>query len=342
MTQKAPARTVKTDGLPNSRPKKKLFGADLSVEKCKIRFFGIKISFKWYKFIKLLLSSPLPLRLRWWIKGKLDKYEIYPMWQYEIRYHKFDLNEISELFEIYKLYPKNIMNSIDSIDFIIKNKISVARIGDGEIVNEIVGKRCYFPELKERLIKILMEGSNSKCLVCTNAFFPADQNIKLFLRKVAAFYWIKVITLETFKTLKFTKNGMYGDAYCFLNYFKENDSKDVVEQKKKYIRKIWDKRKILFVVNKNSPVVNDTTEFCDTKEKAYIYGPAAGAFSEYERIMKEIKQYDKDWLIYIELGPCATILAYELSKLGYQALDMGNYYSRIISNNFTDIDAKVI
>ncbi len=318
------------------------FDTDLSLEKCKFHFFGIRISFKWHKFIKILLSSPLPLKWRWWIKGKLDKYEIYPMWQYEIRYHKFDLNEISELFEIYKLFPKNIMNSDDTLDFIIKNKISVARVGDGEIVNEIVGKRCYFPELKERLIKILMNGSNSKCLVCTNAFFPADQNIKLFLRKVAAFYWTKVISLETFKTLKFAKSGMYGDAYCFLNYFKENDSSDLAEKKKKYIRQIWEKRKVLFVVNKNSPVMNDKSEFCDVEQKAFVFGPAGGAFAEYDRIMQEIKQYDTDWLIYIEMGPCATILAYELSKLGYQALDMGDYYSRIILSDFNNINNNVI
>ena len=34
--------------------------------------------------------------------------------------------------------------------------------------------------------------------------------------------------------------------------------------------------------------------------------------------------FDKEYLVLLSLGPCATVLAYDLSKKGYQALDIGH------------------
>ena len=39
---------------------------------------------------------------------------------------------------------------------------------------------------------------------------------------------------------------------------------------------------------------------------------------------KEVKKQDKSKLILIALGPTATILAYDLSNEGYQAIDIGH------------------
>ena len=44
----------------------------------------------------------------------------------------------------------------------------------------------------------------------------------------------------------------------------------------------------------------------------------------YEEIFKEITKQDKSKLILIALGPTATVLAYDLSKAGYQAIDIGH------------------
>lgn len=316
-----------------------LLNLDFSLHHCIITIFGIKISIRCEKFIRFILSSCLPLQLRWWIRAKLDKSEINPMWQYEIRYHKFNIDEVTELFEIYKSFPKNILSAEETIDYIINNKVSVARIGDGEeLLHNILNRNCHFPILKEKLIKVMQDGSNSNCLVCILSFYLADSQANYFLKKAHAYYWSNVIRAETFKNLPFNKGCVFGDAYSFLSYFRDGDSTDVIESKKKHLRKIWDNRRVLFVINKNSPIVADKTEFCNVTKKAYIYGPNGNAFSEYDRMMKEIKQYDSDWLIYIEMGACATVMAYELSKLGYQALDMGSYYSRIILNDFGDIN----
>ena len=56
----------------------------------------------------------------------------------------------------------------------------------------------------------------------------------------------------------------------------------------------------------------------------FIYGPKAHAFREYERILQEALKQPKDRLMIVVLGPTATILAYDLAKSGYQALDIGH------------------
>ena len=40
--------------------------------------------------------------------------------------------------------------------------------------------------------------------------------------------------------------------------------------------------------------------------------------------MTEAKKVSKDKLIFLALGPTATVLAYDLYKLGYQAIDIGH------------------
>ena len=44
----------------------------------------------------------------------------------------------------------------------------------------------------------------------------------------------------------------------------------------------------------------------------------------YDNLLTNAKKIDKDRLVIIILGPTATVMAYDLAKLGYQALDFGH------------------
>lgn len=55
-----------------------------------------------------------------------------------------------------------------------------------------------------------------------------------------------------------------------------------------------------------------------------IIAPNEDAFDVYEGIYKAALTYGKDRLILIALGPTATVLAYDLAKAGYWALDIGH------------------
>ena len=69
------------------------------------------------------------------------------------------------------------------------------------------------------------------------------------------------------------------------------------------------------------------SEMCirdSAKSVNYIYGPKAHAFRDYDRLLAEAKAQPKDRLMIVVLGPTATVLAYDLAKAGYQALDIGH------------------
>lgn len=52
--------------------------------------------------------------------------------------------------------------------------------------------------------------------------------------------------------------------------------------------------------------------------------PEKNAFNFYKEILNQSSSLPSSKLIIIALGATATVLAYDLSKLGYQALDLGH------------------
>jgi glycosyltransferase family protein len=50
----------------------------------------------------------------------------------------------------------------------------------------------------------------------------------------------------------------------------------------------------------------------------------AQAFDVYDELLSNLAKTPKDVVIYLALGPTATVLAFDLHKMGYQALDLGH------------------
>ena len=121
---------------------------------------------------------------------------------------------------------------------------------------------------------------------------------------------------------------LYFDIY-FVNKLYGNSffSRDAVfyELTLNELKSIWNKRNVCFVVPENGRFEYDERLFRNIKSKTEIYVPATSAFDDYNRILKECKKQPLDTLFFIAAGPTATVLASDLSKLGYQALDMGHF-----------------
>ena len=62
----------------------------------------------------------------------------------------------------------------------------------------------------------------------------------------------------------------------------------------------------------------------NTKSIKRILCPTRNAFKLYDKILNATLKFDKSYLILISLGPTATILAHDLTKHGYQAVDIGH------------------
>ncbi len=290
-----------------------------------VHILGIRIKIsKNYSFEKILYNLaffvPKKYKSKWWEN---------------LKYNKFSFDEVAGLIAVYKAYPKNILSAEDSINYVVKHKCSVARIGDGEeLVGNMLAKDPVFEGLKKRLIEICESGTDDTCLVCFNQFNIDDDKLLKGARQHFAWYYSRRLEAKDLENISFVTDRPYGNAYLFLHYFRATDSKEERKQKRDNISAIWADKKILFVVNEASKICQDDWYFDNTLERAFVNVPPSKAYGEYDRIMSDILKYDKDWLIYIEAGACATVLAYDLSKLGYQALDMGDYYSRIIYKQY--------
>ncbi len=308
---------------------RKIFFIKKDNHKIVISFFNIKIAIKnKYSRIDVLkkLLFMLPSKFKLLCLSFLDsEYR----WKYEIQYKKFTYDEIFELFKTQKIYPKNILSVSETIDYLINTKCSLARMGDGEeFLCNMLAETCAYPELKQRLLEICAEGSNDSCLVCINNFNADNELCPKEYRQHFVHYYSMVVPAQRLQKIKFSETNIYGDAYA-LAFYLHTDDKEIFYERRHKIETLWQNRKVLFVVNNFSDVLKDDVVFKDVLEKGYIYVPSSNAYEKYDEVMREITEnYDASWLIYVEAGAMATVLCYELSKQGYQALDMGSYYNR--------------
>lgn len=241
-----------------------------------------------------------------------------------------------------KFYPHNILSVYDSISNIVEHKKSIARIGDGEFLVMLGQKNVWgnnSETLQKKLLEICEHGSTDKCLVCLNPYHLYGNTSRWF-----CWYYLRTIE-DIIKNIKFNFNTLYGDAYAFHHAVQETINKPVLglHGKKNYVRvnmdvlgeikKLWESKPVLFVVNEKSPCIPDELNVFDNcVKREFLFIPPTGAFSKYNEIMAKISQYPKDFLVYLECGEMGTVLAWELSQAGYQAIDMGDFYRRLIDS----------
>ena len=106
-----------------------------------------------------------------------------------------------------------------------------------------------------------------------------------------------------------------------MSHIDKSGCADYVEK----LKKIWEGRRICIVEGKYSRLGLGNDLFSNTSGIVRILCPARDAFSQYGKILKcIIENVSTDKLVLIALGHTATVLAYDLSKKGFQAIDLGH------------------
>lgn len=223
----------------------------------------------------------------------------------------------NKLINIKKTYPK-VMSTTETVKEILSGK-SISRFGDGEL-NLIMDKglgeyQVYDKKLSKRL-KEIIKSPTKNCIIAINNFCDKWDDTKLDGENFS--YWEKYWLMHWGKLKNIYKKGyLYGcTEVSRVTVFKENDIK--------YIKKIWNKRKVLFVVGSGSHFVYEKRLFDNVENAKILVVRGKSSFNEYDSILDKIMTFDKQYLIMLSLGPCATVLAYDLSNKGYQALDIGH------------------
>ena len=218
--------------------------------------------------------------------------------------------------------PK-VVKAKETIKTLYSTRKSMARFGDGEF-NLIEGRDIGFqkasPEMASRLAEVLKSDDENILIGIPDVFGSLDaycQHVRSYWREFLPQNRNRIYNLLNL-------NKTYYDA-CFTGYAIQaaETNEECLEEYYVEMRKIWDNRDVVIIKGEGTETyVNDIYD--NAKSVKYIYAPKAHAFEHYDDILESAKKESKDCLFIIVLGPTATILAYDLAKLGFQALDMGH------------------
>lgn len=210
----------------------------------------------------------------------------------------------------------------DTLDYIINNKCSVSRFGDGEFklaCGESIRFQKYDKDLADKLSCILKSKENN-LLVCISDIFKHPK----WMIKSSYKYTYNIVAVNRKKWIKkLDLNKLYGNAFISRLYFDWKD-KNSCQNRFEKIKKIWDKKNIVIIEGFQSRLGYHNDLFSNVSSIGRILCPTKNAFASYEKILNETKKISKDILILIALGPSASVLAYDLSKLGYWVIDIGH------------------
>jgi len=235
------------------------------------------------------------------------------------QFKRISAQDERKLIEIDRDFPK-VLSTRDTLALIVNQKASICRYGDAEFdISLQKNKNDPYQRPSEalslRLNEILQHGSEDGLVVAIPPFNSQFNNDKNYFGKLSFWEWYWLTRFDELKML-FVKPP-FGNSFVSRDcVFYENSLADVL--------KIWENRDVVFVLGKGGRFHFDPRLFSCLKSSQFVYVPPTSAFDDYERILNESMQYPKSSLFLIAAGPTATVLAFDLHKQGYQAIDMGH------------------
>lgn len=241
------------------------------------------------------------------IKYKWREYDYAP----QLTEIKNDFSEIK--YQLARLVWKDknirIMSLTDTVNEVINNNLSVARFGDGEINLMLSGYgpgfQKYNVKLAERLKEVFTQ-KETKLQVCLTGDYGR--------RNFSNNYWKGHIYKVLFPLVNCIEAGkVFGDT----NITRVADNVPRMKE-------IWKDKDIVIVEGEKSRLGVGNDLFDNVKSISRILCPAKNAFDKYDKILAECVKIPQDKLLLLALGPTATVLAYDLCKRGYRAVDVGH------------------
>lgn len=217
-----------------------------------------------------------------------------------------------------------VMTYEECIEFILANRASVSRFGDGEL-GVIRGGSLGFQEKNELLgerLKEVLNRDDSDLLVCIPDTFEKLERYNI----VEQNFWSAQHYFNRPRWHALLKTGKeYGSTFLSRFYSMEFDRK-LSRRRIGLLKTLWDSRDIIFIEGKDTKMGVGNDLFDNAGSIRRILCPSRDAFAKYDSIIdfvKSMPHFDNDLYI-LALGPTATVMAVDLHDLGLQALDLGH------------------
>jgi len=220
------------------------------------------------------------------------------------------------------LTPPTVLSVEETIAQATEHGCSMARFGDGELLVMIGGStgfQAYAPELAQRLREILRTEERG-LLTCLPDVFAGLEKY----RAETQAYWrahLRTHRIDWYRLLD--RRRVYYNTFVTRCYYVWADKSQSASWFRR-IKDIWRERDVVLVEGEKTRMGLGNDLFEQSRSLSRILAPAENAFSRYGEILSEVRKQPPEKLILLALGPCATVLAYDLHKSGYQALDIGH------------------
>jgi len=195
---------------------------------------------------------------------------------------------------------------------LLNTEKSLARFGDGEFKMMFLEGRIGFQERNALLIERLKEvlaSQESDLMIGLQDMFGSQGLSSSEWRELAG------KLRDHINPLLHTEKQYYNTGVTRVHSSQDHFQK---------LKKIWEGKKVVTIEGSLCRLGVGNDLFDNVKSLRRILAPAECAFSAYDRILDEALKIEKDALFLMALGPTATVLAYDLCKAGYRALDIGH------------------
>jgi len=238
----------------------------------------------------------------------------------------------------YELYDKIVNNKFsvqvpkiksieDTLDKIIDDKCSIARFGDGEFAC-MNGSRISFHDpdkgLAERLKEVISSDIPNLLIGLPDCFGSLDCYVS-YTRK----FWRKYMSKKRRMTYSYLDmDRVYYNAFFNRYYLNFNKTDEFYQKCSAYIKRLkemWKARDVVLIESQKAQLGVENDLFDEVKSiSRIIFCPVRNSFKKYDQILSAFDGINSDVLVLAALGPTATVLAYDLCKKGYQAIDIGH------------------
>lgn len=218
-------------------------------------------------------------------------------------------------------FPATPADTCSTLRRIVDNKASICRFGDGEFDIMLMlddAKDAYQAgslELSRRLAEILAEESRDDLVIAIPPISPKTFHLDKKIKGLPFWKWYYARRIDLIKPF-LSASGYYNSMVSRYPVFFENDIDD--------IKGIWAGRDVVFVYGKGSRFIMDERLFDNIAGYCVEHCLPTNAFAEYDDLYGRLCTYPRERLILISAGPTATVLAYDLYKAGFQAIDLGH------------------
>lgn len=256
------------------------------------------------------------------------------MWKMEVLSHLYT-NEVKPFINNVKyelldeinrntIHIPQVMSIEETVQEIYEKKKSVCRFGDGEFELIYLHKRAKFQEVNEELanrLKEVLHSNNEDIAIAIADNYGSLNQYTEKGKKDIRNYLTKEIRNKHYALLDM--NRKYYNAYFTRPYIIYHD-KENADKRFQDLKQIWKGKNTLIVEGDKTRFGVGNDLLIDAARVQRVIAPSENAFSVYDNILSAVKEHGKNKLILVALGPTATVLAYDLAREGYWAIDIGH------------------